>query len=186
MYGGPPRKRLAVEDLPQLDIHRLRRQGIIRPGATYAALEVAGFGHTRIPLAVRPGTLGGEVFLFRCPRCDASRWHLYLLAGEIGCRGCFRLVWVRAARFGTATASRVRRLRRRLGVSEAPLSPLSLPTRLSKRAKILVAELAQAEGRLLGDLGALTMRMSNPKDRKRDRHKQPRRRNRQQQRHRPA
>jgi hypothetical protein len=111
-------------------VFRLRREGIIRPGAASALLEVAGIEVT-IPLAIRPGTLGGEVILFQCPHCSSRRWYLYVLDGKVRCQDCFQAGWATHWCRGTAAAARVRRLQRRLEALP--------PGAKARRAKLLEA-----------------------------------------------
>jgi hypothetical protein len=156
MFGGPPRtSRQTVDDLPVIDVHRLRREGVIRPGATTVTLAINGVRQT-IRLALRPGSLGGEVALLYCPACHSKRWHLYVRDGAIGCRGCLRLGWSRHWCRSGSVVSRIRRLRRKLGASLVPLSPL--PPRAPRRGRAalrydrLAREIAAAECMVLAAL----------------------------------
>jgi hypothetical protein len=123
IVGAPRTSRRTVEDLPVLNIHRMRRAGTILPGDTAVTVAVNGAKH-RITLAFRPGTLGGEVALFICPQCNALRWHVYLLNEKVGCRGCLGLGYARHWCRAMPMLPLARRLRQRLGASLEPFTPL--------------------------------------------------------------
>jgi hypothetical protein len=160
MRGTPPyTKRQTIHDLPMIDIHRLRREGTHATGGTTTTVMVNGIEHV-IPLALRPGTLGGEVTLFVCSHCGRKRWHLYCSRdGELACRRCLKLGYPGNLVRRGSLLSRVRRLRRRLGGDSRPLA--ALPPRKGRRGwsalwyDKLVAEITIAEAQAINMLGVL-------------------------------
>jgi hypothetical protein len=103
-----------IDGLPSIGVYQLLREGTVRPSDTVVRLKVDGVAHT---LVLKRGLCG---VLFCCPRCNSARWHLYPDAGSLACRACLRLIYPQHL------AYRIRRLRRQLGASEVPLSPLPL------------------------------------------------------------
>jgi hypothetical protein len=167
--------RQTVDDLPKLDVHRLYRAGLL-PAGTRLVLAVGGEEQT-IGLARRPGTLGGEVVLFCCPRCESRRGHLYLRAGTFACRACYRLTYATKLEHVPALLLRARALRRRIGAENLqPFSPL--PPRAPRRGWAalnydkLAGEIAACEVAVIGALAALNDAADKRrKGYRRDRHK---------------
>jgi hypothetical protein len=162
MFGGPPRTaRQTVDDLPRLDLGRMRRQGLVRSGSTTIVLAVNGAEQT-LRLGVRPGELGGEIVKWLCPRCGAGRRHLYVRDGKVGCRGCLQLGYAGRWLRGMSAMAPIRRLREKLGADPVPFSPL--PPRKGRvgrnaaRYDRLALAIQVAEGRALGALDAATAR----------------------------
>jgi hypothetical protein len=118
--GAPRTSRRTIDDLPQIDVNRLRHQ--FPRGVKTVTIAVNGAPHT-ISLARRPGELGGEIIKLVCP-CGAKRWHLYVANGKVGCRKCLRLGYARHWHRGASVMSLVRRLRKQLGADLTPFSAL--------------------------------------------------------------
>jgi hypothetical protein len=177
LSGRNHSRRMTTDDLPMINIHRLRRQGVIRPGATTVMATIAGAKHT-VPLAFRPGELGGEKVLFACPCCGHPRWHLYVSQDGLACRVCLKLDWVGHLQRSSSKISYIRRLRRRLGADPQPLS--SLPARKGRRGwsvlwyDRLVAEIIQAEAVAINMLGVLNDQIQRLTDRDRRKRKRSR------------
>jgi hypothetical protein len=119
MTDGPrqlPRgNRYTVDDLPEIDIHRLRREGAVRLGATTIMLTINGVERP-IEFSWRPATLGSQVVTAKCPQCNAKRWRLYVAAGGlIGCRGCLQLTYLGRLVRGGFVVSGARRMRTAAG-----------------------------------------------------------------------
>jgi hypothetical protein len=162
MLGGPPKTgRPPVEDLPRIDIHRMRREGLVGPGATAITIVANGIKQT-LRLGVRRGEFGGEIVLLHCPRCDSRRWHVYVLEGEVGCRGCLRLIHACSLGRGMSAMAPIRRLREKLGADPVPFSPLPpRKGRVGRNAALydrLASAIQVAEGRALAALDAATAR----------------------------
>jgi hypothetical protein len=171
MTDGPPRlpraNRYTVDDLPEIDIHRLRREGAVRLGATTITLTINGVERP-IELSWRPATLGSQVVTAKCPQCNAKRWRLYVVAGGlVGCRGCLQLTYLGRLVRGGFVLSRARRMRKRLGASPLLLGPL--PSRAGRRGWValeydkLAAEIIRRECEVLSALAALTAELDRRK-----------------------
>ena len=124
-----------TDDVPRLNVHALA--GALHDGAAshwaWADTTVTmraeparlvltiGGRDMVVPIEWIPGTTGGEWPLFRCPRCDRRRGHLYLAgAGDaIVCRVCLRLVYCTTHSKSPAPWL-ARRLRRKLGPGPRP------------------------------------------------------------------
>jgi hypothetical protein len=164
MFSGPARTSWrTVDDLPRIEIRQLRREGAIPPGAGSVMVAVNGVPQT-IALAWRPGSLGlGEIVELSCARCRSRRRHLYLQDGTFACRACLQLGYPGRLNRSVPVVFHIRRLRRKLGASPAPLSPLpSRKGRVGTAARQydrLVAEIARLESELLCDLGSLTAKL---------------------------
>src|SRR5262249_43810179 len=138
-----------LDDQRLIDIHRLHRARALPPGTTTTwqwsdgfvmvvraelarlALTIDGGFEQAVRLARRTGTLGGQVVLFHCPRCESRRWHLYLGGGAVACRGCLGLRYASRHTWWAPSLVRARRLRRRLGADLMPFS--LLPPRAPRR-----------------------------------------------------
>jgi hypothetical protein len=137
-----------IDGLPSIGVYQLLREGTVRPSDTVVTLMVDGVTHT---LALKRGLCG---VLFCCPRCGSARWNLYPDAGTLACRGCLRLGYPQRL------AYRIRRLRRQLGASEVPLSPL--PSRRGLRGwkalryDRLTAAIKRAEANASRPFGMIT------------------------------
>src|SRR5262245_22381192 len=108
---------------------------------------------------VRQPRIHGQEAFWRCPRCEALRWHLYLLNGEIGCRECLGLSYA-CRHTRNRAALRAAKLRRKLGGLPGLLAPVPPKPKYWRRdhyARVL-AELAAAESVLAARLGDMVGR----------------------------
>ena len=99
---------------------------------------------------VRQDRIHGQEAYWLCPRCGSARMHLFLLNGEIGCRGCFHLSYA-VQRTRNRAALRARKLRRKLGAAAslfAPLPPRPRNVWAAARYDRLARELAICEAAL--------------------------------------
>jgi len=129
--GGWARKR-AVEDCYTLDVNALHRQGALSPAMRSVQFsvitdedgaQVVTDGHLAIVRV--PCRYGGARPYFLCPHCGRRVAKLYAPAHRFLCRRCHDLAY-RCQRENAAFRAKRRgaKIRRRLGGSGAPLSPL--------------------------------------------------------------
>jgi len=109
------------------------------------SLLVGGFEQV-VEIVRQPRHLGGTQAFWLCPKCSALRAHLYVLAGELGCRACLHLDY-RSRHVLHPALTRAARLRRKLGAAPGVLSALPPKPPCWSRAYYarLVGELLQAE-----------------------------------------
>jgi len=98
---GRPRTRCLVEEAWELPVRLLTRfppgQTVSSPwGAPHTLQHAATPDATLVSLEPFPHVFCGRPtptpkLYVRCPRCQARRCSLFLVAGELGCRGCFKL-----------------------------------------------------------------------------------------------
>jgi uncharacterized protein (UPF0212 family) len=95
--------------------------------------------------------LNGTQAYWRCPKCDALRQHLYVVAGELACRVCFGLDY--RSRHVPRAVARAAKLRCKLGAAPGLLSPIPRKPRhwSPVHYRRLVAELVATE-RVLGEM----------------------------------
>ena len=105
----------------------------------------------------RQDRLNGSQSYWRCPRCEALRAHLYVVAGELACRVCLGLDY--RSRAVPRAVARAARLRRKLGAAPGLLSPIPRKPRhwSPVHYRRLVAELEATE-RVLRDMLGDTIR----------------------------
>jgi hypothetical protein len=113
----------------------------------------------------RQDRLNGSQAYWRCPKCDALRQHLYVVAGELGCRGCLGLDY--RSRHVPRAVARAAKLRRKLGAAPGLLSPLPRKPRhwSPVHYRRLVAELIATERVLAEMLGATVKALERRKGR---------------------
>lgn len=88
---------MTLEDAPRLSLTQLRKlpswPEIKASGEAVVRLEVDGkVVEQRIGIELKEATFGTRTWLL-CPRCGARRAHVYVCSGELGCRGCHRLLY---------------------------------------------------------------------------------------------
>jgi hypothetical protein len=146
--GSSPGKRkvhLLAEDYPVIKVDRLQRSGALVAGAvttlqwpdlvvtiraehTRILISLEGSSETLVQFEHQPSTGGGDYPLFNCPACSRVVRHLYIKAGRLGCRKCFRLEYAsRHLHRSNPVVHQIIRLRAKLGAELAPFG--SLPPR---------------------------------------------------------
>lgn len=127
-----PNDRL-VEAHAVLDVHVLHREGLLVPGVE-ARLGDGGYFRT-IPEAGKVEIDGQQIRVawhpalplrcFTCPSCGRDAYKLHSVGGVWACRQCHLLTYSSRHRCRTIPGlSRLRYLRRRIGASAEPFSPL--------------------------------------------------------------
>jgi len=151
--GRPRKPRPLVETTPR--IASAPHRGVARE-----EVHVVIDGRSQELEVIRQNRInGGQVAYWRCPRCEALRWHLYLRNGEVACRQCLGLSYAcRTTR--SRAALRARKLRRRLGGLPSPLAPLPPRPKFWSRAHYAraIAELVAVEATLAARLGVMVGR----------------------------
>src|SRR5215471_15396006 len=117
-------------------------------------LLVGGFEQV-VEIVRQPRHLGGTQAFWLCPKCSTLRAHLYVLAGELGCRACLHLDY-RSRHVLHPALTRAAKLRRKLGAAPGVLSklPPRPPHWRSDYWARTLAELAAAENVIAELLGA--------------------------------
>jgi hypothetical protein len=151
-----------VENRARLDSYELVKAGTLVEGAV---TEVK-WGEKHSHLAMRTVDLlvdGNPIQIvwskrgrrfFACPACDRRARHLYF--PELRCRYCLRLEYgVQHLYRSTPELWKIRRLRRRIGASEQPFTPIARRQRHHLRYHRIVAKITELEGHLVNYLGSI-------------------------------
>ena len=162
--GRPRKPRATVETTPRI---------ASPPSAGIAREEVVVLvdgAERRLEVIRQDRINGGLAAYWRCPTCEALRWHLYLHNGEVRCRQCLTLSYA-CRHTRNRAALRARKLRRKLGAAPGLLSPLPPRPKYWRRdfyARRL-AQLVAAESVLAARLRAMVGRRRKRHDRHGDR-----------------
>jgi hypothetical protein len=154
-----------VEARPCLDVHGLYREGLFFEGAS-ATLQTAHGGYQ---LATHEGwkiSIGNQTIatrlhgmlpsrVFICPSCGAGRARLYEYGGVWACRSCHDLRYSVRHRFRMIKGfNKLIRLRRKIGASLEPFSPITPKPPYARRYWMTVASIRQLEKGLLQHISA--------------------------------
>lgn len=150
-----------VESHLSLDVHQLVREGLLVPGVR----ATIGEGDRASHLAVRDDgivELDGKPIqvswhpalplrCWICPQCKRDRYKLHRVNSVWACRKCHQLSYL-CRHFGRTVPglSRIRQLRRRIGASLVPFSPLPhKPPLVLRKHWLLCREIRRLEARLI-------------------------------------
>src|SRR5262249_21119611 len=158
--GRPKRPRPTIENTPR--IAQPPSAGLARE-EIYVVID----GVERRLEIVRQPRIHGQEAYWRCPGpCGGVGWPLYLVNGWSACRECLGLISSSDRTHNTA-ALRARRLRRKLGGSPNPLTPLPVRPKNWRRDfwARRIAELVATEAVLAARLSAMVGRRRKRHDR---------------------
>jgi hypothetical protein len=157
-----------VETCPTLDIHALKRAGLLRNGAQgelrFSNPEITFQPGPYLPLRQNGGKLevGGQVIALRshpvavwcfiCPKCARGCYRLHLVDGWWRCRTCNLLQHACRHRQRGETARfnlLIQRLRKRVGTERFLGSDIPTPRRRSRRWKLIGLRILLLEERMV-------------------------------------
>jgi len=134
---------------PRLDAFELRRLGIMRDGVAFDLALGEPVGHIHATVGTGKLTIGNQTIalavnavtgcrVFTCPSCARGCYHLHYVADAWACRHCHGLKYPCRSFAQLVRWARVQRLRKRLGASPEPFTPLP-PMRLQARRQWRIA-----------------------------------------------
>lgn len=160
--GSPRTTRRLVEN-----VQRVASPPSIGVAREALMLRVSGV-EQRVEIIRRPLPRGGQQGFWRCPRCGALRYHLYVLNGVLACRLCQGPLDYLSRHIVNQAVTRAAKLRRKLGAAPGLTGRLPPRPRHHKQAARydkLRRALAKQEAIVAELLGATLRALKRQKER---------------------